>query len=80
MLPRVVPVVVSRKVTLPVGVPAPGLTTPTVAVNVTDWPNAAALRLDDKLVVVFDLATVWNRGVVVLAVKLVRSPYNTVMV
>ena len=30
-------VVPSRKVTVPVGVPAPGAVTTTVAVNVTDW-------------------------------------------
>ena len=29
----------SRNVTVPVGVPAPGETALTVAVNVTDWPN-----------------------------------------
>jgi hypothetical protein len=29
----------SLKVTVPVGVPAPGLAALTVAVNVTDWPN-----------------------------------------
>ena len=36
-----VPIVVapSVKVTVPVGVPVPGATTATVAVNVTDWPT-----------------------------------------
>src|SRR6185437_13762631 len=29
----------SRNVTVPVGVPAPGATAETVAVNVTDWPK-----------------------------------------
>ena len=29
----------SMNVTVPLGVPAPGATTVTVAVNVTDWPN-----------------------------------------
>ena len=29
----------SLNVTVPVAVPAPGATTVTVAVNVTDWPN-----------------------------------------
>src|SRR5262249_41672111 len=33
----------SRKVTMPVGVPAPGATAVTVAVKVTDWPGAAGL-------------------------------------
>ena len=31
----------SKKVTVPVGVPAPGATAVTVAVNVTDWPDGA---------------------------------------
>jgi hypothetical protein len=35
-VPRVVEP--SMNVTLPVGVPAPGVTTPMVAVKVTDWP------------------------------------------
>ena len=33
----------SRKVTEPVGVPAPGLTTETVAVKVTVWPGVDGL-------------------------------------
>ena len=31
----------SWKTTVPVGVPAPGVTAATVAVKVTDWPTAA---------------------------------------
>ena len=30
----------SKKVTVPLGLPAPGLTTATVAVKVTDWPTS----------------------------------------
>ena len=36
-------VVPSLNVTVPVGVPAPGALTVTVAVNVTDWPKTDGL-------------------------------------
>src|SRR5262245_60640057 len=36
----------SKKVTVPVGVPAPGATADTVAVKVTAWPGAAGLTDD----------------------------------
>ena len=44
-LPRVVGgvVLVSVNVTVPVGVPVPGATADTVAVNVTDWPDTDGL-------------------------------------
>jgi hypothetical protein len=51
-------VVPSRKLTVPVGVPAPGLTTATVAVNVTDCPKTDELMDDVRLVVVLALLTV----------------------
>ena len=49
-----VPIVVapSLNATVPVGVPTPGATTATVAVNVTDWPKADGLTLDVSAVVV----------------------------
>jgi hypothetical protein len=47
----------SRKFTVPVGVPAPGLTTATVAVKVTDCPNTDGLTDDARLVVVLALFT-----------------------
>lgn len=40
----------SRKLTLPVGVPAPGLATVTVAVNFTDCPNTDGLTDDTRVV------------------------------
>jgi hypothetical protein len=49
-LPRVA--VPSLKVTVPVGVPAVGLTGDTIAVKVTDWPYTEGLGEEIKLVVV----------------------------
>ncbi len=48
----------SMNVTLPVGVPLPGLLTETVAVNVTDCPNIEGFSEDKTMVVVFALFTV----------------------
>ena len=45
----------SRNVTVPVGVPVPGGTTATVAVNVTDCPNTDGLADDATVVVVLAL-------------------------
>ncbi len=42
----------SLKVTVPVGVPAPGGFTLTVAVNVTDWPKTDGLIEEATVVVV----------------------------
>ena len=50
-VPKVVFVVVSRKVTLPVGVPVPGETAATVAVNVTVCPGLAGLGEDVSVTV-----------------------------
>jgi hypothetical protein len=47
----------SRKFTVPVGVPAPGLTTATVAVKVTLCPKTDGLTDDARLVVVLALLT-----------------------
>jgi len=41
----------SEKVTVPVGVPAPGNTALTVAVKVTDWPNTEGLTEEATVVV-----------------------------
>jgi hypothetical protein len=51
-------VVPSRKLTVPDGLPAPGATTATVAVNVTDCPNTDGLRDDVRVVIVLALLTV----------------------
>jgi hypothetical protein len=56
-VPLLTTVVPSRKLTVPVGVPAPGLTTATVAVNVTLCPKAEGLTDDVRLVVVLALLT-----------------------
>jgi len=50
----------SRKVTVPVGVPAPGATGETVAVNVTDWPKIEGFT--DEVTVVTELALLTTCG------------------
>ena len=47
----------SLNVTVPVGVPEPGETAATVAVNVTDAPDALGLALEVRVVVVLDWLT-----------------------
>ena len=42
----------SKKLTVPVAVPAPGETVATVAVKVTDWPTTEGLAEDVNAVVV----------------------------
>jgi hypothetical protein len=57
-LPMVEPL--SRKVTVPVGVPAPGLVALTVVVKVTDWPKTDGLTEEVTAVVVAALLTTWG--------------------
>jgi hypothetical protein len=57
-VPLPITVAPSRKLTIPAGVPAPGLTTATVAVKVTDCPKTDELMDDVRLVVVPALLTV----------------------
>ncbi len=45
------------KVTVPVAVPAPGLTAATVAVNVTAWPQTDGLTVEVTVVVLDALLT-----------------------
>ena len=52
----------SLKVTVPVGVPPPGLFTVTMAVKVTNWPEVEGLVDDETVVVVFAVLTVWMRA------------------
>jgi hypothetical protein len=62
-VPKVV--VPSMNVTVPVGVPAPGDTAATVAVNVTDWPKTEGFTEEEakpRLVVVAAWLTVWVTG------------------
>ena len=47
------------KVTVPVGVPAPGATGATVAVKVTGWPKTDGSGDEVTVVVVDACATVW---------------------
>jgi hypothetical protein len=47
----------SRKFTVPVGLPAPGAVTATVAVKVTDCPNTEGLAEEVRLVLVLALLT-----------------------
>ena len=47
----------SRNVTVPTGVPAPGATGDTVAVNVTDWPKTDGLTDEVTVVAVLALLT-----------------------
>jgi len=64
----------SRKVTVPVRVPAPGAVTETVAVKVTACPTSAGFTEDTSAAVVVALFTVWVRAVEVLVTKLALPP------
>jgi hypothetical protein len=55
-VPRVV--VPSRKVTVPVGIPAPGADAPTPAVRINGWPTATVFELGASASVVADGPTV----------------------
>src|SRR5215831_9786716 len=70
----------SLNVTVPVGVPAPGATALTVAVNVTVWPNTDGLADEVTVVVEPSWLTVCSRLAEVEAVKLVSPAYETVIV
>ena len=67
-------VVPSKKVTLPVGVPAPGKTGTTAAVKVTARPNTDGFRLEITLVVVIALFTTCTNAVEVLLALKLLSP------
>src|SRR5438445_694456 len=75
-VPRVV--APSLKVTVPVGVPAPGATALTVAVNVTGWPNTVGVAEEMTDVDELALLTVWVNGAAVLLLPLkLPSPLYT---
>jgi len=61
--------------TVPAGVPEPGATAPTVAVNATDWPNTDEFAEEATVVVVEALFTTWDSGEALLSLplKLVAS-------
>ena len=77
LVPRVV--APSLKVTVPIGVSDPGAVAATVAVKVTDWPNAEGLAEEATAVVVFAVFTVCVSAEEVLALKLPLPPYAAVM-
>jgi hypothetical protein len=58
-------------VTVPVGVPAPGDTALTVAVNVTDWPKTDGFTDEVTVAELLALLTVWVIAAEVLLVKFV---------
>jgi len=67
------------KVTVPVGVPLPGATTATVAVNATDCPDTAGFNDDARLVVLAALFTVCTSAVEVLGPNGFLPEYIAVM-
>src|SRR5438093_436210 len=67
------------KVTVPVGVPAPGLLAVTVAVKVTDCPDSDGLAEELTSVVVLAFFTVWVSVVEVLPLKVALPPYDAVI-
>ena len=71
-MPRVVDP--SLNVTVPVGVPAPGAVTVTVAVKVTDWPTFERIGRGDQAGRRGRLATVWVMAVEVDGALLASPP------
>jgi hypothetical protein len=69
----------SRKVTVPVGVPAPGAFTVTVAVSVTACPNTEGFAEEATVVAVDALFTVSLDAADVLVLKLLSPPYTAVI-
>jgi hypothetical protein len=61
----------SRKVTVPVGVPTPGETALTVAVNVTAWPDDDGFTEEVTVLELLALLTVWVMAAEVVLLKLV---------
>ena len=64
----------SRKLTVPVGMPAPGATAATAALKVTACPNTDGFRLEVTLVVVIALFTTCTNAVEVLLALKLLSP------
>ena len=59
----------SRKVTVPVGVPEPGATAATVAVKVTLWPFTDGFTEEETVDRVEALFTTWDKALEVMLVK-----------
>src|SRR5262249_36198678 len=66
--------------TEPVGVPDPGATATTVALNVTLWPTTEGFAGEVTLVIVLAGFTVCVTGLELLEVKLLLPPYSAVNV
>ena len=60
----------SKNVTVPVGVPAPGATALTLAMNTADWPNTVGFTVDVAVVATDALFTVCVIAAEVLVLKL----------
>lgn len=61
------------------GVPPPGATADTVAVNVTDWPNTVGLVEATSAVAVLAVLTTCDKADDVLPAKLPEPPYAAVI-
>ena len=77
VLPKFTPLVLNW--TAPVGVPLPGVTAPTVAVNVTACPDTEGLTDEATVVLLPALLTVWLSAVELLVLKLASPPYTAVI-
>src|SRR5437867_345605 len=64
--------------TVPVPVPAPGGTRPSVAVNVTDWPNTVVFVEEVTVAVLSALMMVCDRADEVFVLKLLSPLYTAV--
>jgi len=76
-IPVPIEVPLSRKVTVPVGVPAPGAEAVMVAVKVTDWPKTEGFTEEMTAVVELSLLTTWGfpvKAVGPLLLKFVSLP------
>jgi hypothetical protein len=67
-------IVPSLKITMPVGVPAPGLVTNTVAVKVTDCPKTEGLTEEVSVVVAAAGLTTWLKSGEEPPLKLASPP------
>jgi hypothetical protein len=65
----------AEKATVPVGAPAPGVSTVTVAVKVTDWPKTLVAGDAESPVVVGARLTVWLRALAVVDAVKSASPW-----
>lgn len=69
----------SKNVTVPVGVPAPGAVTDTIAVSVNGWPAVDGFGDGTTATVVAAMFTTWDTGLDVLLTKFVSPAYTAVI-